>query len=78
MALESRGELPEKLSDLVPAYFPAHPTDPFNDLPFNYRRLSRGYVVYSVGPDFVDEGDKERPSNQDQSTHHDITFTVKR
>ena len=34
---------------LVPVYLPAVPPDPWNGKPLRYKKLARGYVIYSVG-----------------------------
>jgi hypothetical protein len=64
------GVLPEKISDLAPVEVPS---DPFDGKPLRYEKLSKGYVVYSVGEDGVDNGGTEGfgPGT-------DITFTVER
>lgn len=55
-------------------------TDPFDGQPMRYKRLEKGYVVYSVGADGEDNGGRERPASvkSDDKTHYDITFTVER
>lgn len=70
--------LPQSLSDLMPDFLAAIPTDPFDDQPVRYRKLARGYVVYSIGPDFTDDGGKEKPEEPKDSEHYDITFIVER
>jgi hypothetical protein len=54
------------------------PTDPFDDQPLRFKKLARGYVVYSIGPDFTDDGGKEKPADAKDTDHYDITFTVER
>lgn len=49
----ANGALPERLDDLVPAFLPAVPVDPFDGAPFRYDR-GRG-LVYSVGEDGIDK-----------------------
>jgi hypothetical protein len=56
-----RGLLPAKLNDLVPAYLPAEPVDPWNGKAFGYRLIdpttdpqNRSYLLYSYGADGVD------------------------
>ncbi len=44
--------LPKKLTDLVPVYLPAVPTDPFDGKPLRYDLAKR--LVYSVGTDLAD------------------------
>ncbi len=51
------GAYPSALSDLVPTDIPAVPLDPFSDnQPLKYRRVGAKYLLYSVGPDAVDNG----------------------
>jgi hypothetical protein len=47
---------PEELKELVPAYLPAVPRDPFDGRAMRYRKLPDGVIVYSVGPDGKDNG----------------------
>ncbi len=52
-----RGAYPATLGQLVPAYLPDVPLDPFSNGQTLRYRLSRGrYLLYSVGPDAVDNG----------------------
>ncbi len=46
--------------------------------PFRYRKFPRGSVLYSIGPDFTDDGGKGIPANASDFDHYDITFTVER
>jgi hypothetical protein len=71
------GALPETLQQLVPTWLPKIPTDIFDGQPLRYRRLDSGYVVYSVGPDRLDNGGKERPKKGNVKKF-DLTFTVER
>jgi len=67
----AHGQLPATLAELVPAYFDTAPTDPFDPASagLRYRKLAKGYVVYSIGSDATNNnGDKNK----------DITFTVER
>src|SRR5262249_51011285 len=55
---------PDKLDDLVPDYLDVVPLDffdPREGQPLRYRRFKDGVVVYSVGPDGVDNGGRLRP-----------------
>lgn len=48
---------PAALTELVPAYLPAVPTDPFDGKPIKYyRTLAGGYRAYSVWQNGTDEG----------------------
>jgi hypothetical protein len=70
----ARGGIPEKLSDLVPAYLPAVPLDPWDGKPLRYKKLDKGYVIYSVGSDRKDDGGSADP----ERGFKDITFRVAR
>ncbi|MBN2132293.1 MAG: hypothetical protein JW741_22520 [Sedimentisphaerales bacterium] len=75
------GDLPEKLSDLVPAYLPAIPQDPFDGKPLRYKQLDAGFVVYSIGPDRQDDGGTERPArrkSREPESKYDVTFIIER
>lgn len=50
-----RGELPESLSDLVPAYMPSVPVDPFDGNELRYAQTEEGYSVYSIGSNLNDD-----------------------
>ncbi|MDP6439797.1 MAG: hypothetical protein QGH74_09195 [Candidatus Brocadiia bacterium] len=71
----ANGRLPEKLDDLVPEFMGAIPVDPFDGRPLRYKKLEKGYVVYSVGTDRADDGGKEGDGLEEGS---DITFIVER
>lgn len=74
----AREHLPENLNELVPQFLSAVPVDPFDGQPLRYHRLTKGYVIYSVGRDGHDNGGHERPSDAKSSdkTEYDITFIV--
>jgi hypothetical protein len=75
----ANGNLPNQLSDVVPAFLPAVPSDPFDGKPLRYKTLAKGYMVYSVGDDRVDNGGTEKDSEGDSYVPGtDITFTVER
>lgn len=76
----ARGFSPQTLDELVPQFLPEVPQDPFDGMPLRYKHLPRGYVIYSVGPDGLDDGGKERPPSRKGSpdTLYDIPFTVER
>lgn len=71
------GRLPEALTELVPDLLAEVPRDPFDGQPLRYHRLKEGYVVYSVGPDRIDHGGREKPKKGGTS-QFDVTFTVRR
>jgi hypothetical protein len=70
-------QLPENLAALSPALLPVTPSDPFDGQPLRYKKLSPGYVVYSVGRDRKDDGGVEIPSTKPHAPK-DITLTVRR
>lgn len=54
------GRWPESLAELVPGKLQQIYTDPYDGKPLRYRRNSDGVVIYSVGPDKIDDGGKIR------------------
>lgn len=76
---QHRGNLPESLEALVPEFMTSVPTDAFSGRPLSYRRLDRGFVVFGLGEDGVDNGGlprEQRPKQGDRNL--DDTFTVSR
>lgn len=53
--LDSGGALPVSLGKLVPKHLAAVPADPFTGQPLRYIRNGKGYVVYSVGENTLDD-----------------------
>lgn len=75
------GELPDVLTDLVPDYLDAVPSDPYDGKDLRYEKLGSGFVVYSIGEDLRDNGGIERPPRSKtagQSRDWDVTFVVER
>ena len=76
--------LPQRLQELVPELLGEIQSDPFDGKPMRYKRLPKGYVVYSVGPDGHDNDGREKKtlSNLQKMSGveqpYDITFTVER
>jgi hypothetical protein len=74
--LANENRLPDDLEKLVPSFLAAAPKDPFDGKPLRFKKPTKGYVVYSIGPDRKDDG-----GGGALSTNHvpiDITFTVER
>jgi hypothetical protein len=74
------GKVPDSLNELAPDFLPAIPADPFDDQQLRYKKLSQGYVVYSIGPDFTNDGGKEKPRRRPRGRslrHHFQSGTVK-
>lgn len=73
------GKLPQTLDELVPAYLDAVPVDPFDGQALRYKLLTKGYVVYSIGEDGIDDGGAERQRENrrpDGTPIWDTTFVV--
>ena len=62
--LDHEQQFPEKLDALVPEYLDRVPLDEFSGAPLIYRRTDRGFLIYSVGPDGVDNGGVERTDGE--------------
>ena len=72
----AQGQLPESLTELVPAFLPAVPKDYFSPAggPIRYRPETGGnFVVYSVGGDMDDDGGVRMKRWYQEG---DITFSV--
>ena len=52
----ARGEWPDSLEALVPEFLPTLPLDPETMLPYRYERRAAGPMVWSTGPDGIDDG----------------------
>ncbi len=50
------GKPPQQLKELSPEFLKDFPPDPFNGKPLVYRPNGTNWVLYSVGPDRVDDG----------------------
>jgi hypothetical protein len=55
---EERGSVPATLDQLVPKYLGRVPLDPFSDRPLVYQAQGTNWLLYSLGPDRVDDGGK--------------------
>lgn len=53
---QAHGDWPESLGKLDPEMLSAVLLDPYDGEPLRYKRLLDGVIVYSVGPDGVDDG----------------------
>ena len=50
------GRYPVKLADIAPEFIDKVPEDPFSGKPFIYRTEDKGFIIYSVGENRVDDG----------------------
>jgi hypothetical protein len=54
---QDKGVYPTDLQELISAAYLTHLLmDPYSDKPLVYKRTADGFVLYSVGPDFEDDG----------------------
>ena len=53
---KENGRYPENLQQLVPKYLPSVLIDPYDGKPLRYRKLQRGFKVWSVGGNRKDDG----------------------
>jgi len=50
---------PENLTELIIAgYLEELPMDPYSDKPLVYKKTDDGFILYSIGEDFKDDGGK--------------------
>jgi len=58
------GSYPSRLAELAPKYVPKVPRDLFNDEDLHYQLKDDGYALWSVGPNGVDDGGKNRTDHE--------------
>ena len=59
-----KGQYPMSLSELVAAgYIEQVPMDPYSDKPVVYKKTDDNFILYSLGPDFDDDGGVENPKD---------------
>jgi uncharacterized membrane protein SirB2 len=66
------GTLPTRLSELVPNYLDAVPIDPFDGKPLRLIVKNDRSIIYSIGPDGVDNGGESMDRRKG-----DVIFTLK-
>lgn len=64
------GQMPAGWKDIVPAYLPAIPLDPYNGKPITLHVVPDGVVLYSVGHNQMD--DKGQVHEQEEQTATDV------
>ena len=69
--------LPESLDELAPKYLEKIPADPFDGQALRYETREKGYIVYSIGENKIDDGGNDIPENRTGRTY-DIVFHVER
>jgi len=61
---QDQNQYPAALADLVTSgYLKQLPADPYSDKPLIYRLTGQGFILYSVGADFTDDGGVEKEDN---------------
>ncbi|MFA0785193.1 hypothetical protein [Fervidibacter sacchari] len=53
---KEHGHYPENLQALVPKFLPSVPSDPYDGKPLRYRKLAKGFKVWSIGGNCKDDG----------------------
>ena len=53
---KENGRYPEDLQALAPKFLPSVPSDPYDGKPLRYRKLQKGFKVWSVGENRKDDG----------------------
>ncbi len=66
---KDKGSFPEDLEQLIRAgYLKQPPDDVFSDKPLVYRKTEDNFILYSVGPDFIDDGGVSGKNRNGQDT----------
>ena len=68
----AHGHPPARLDELATNYFSHVQEDPFSGLPLIYRAQGANWLLYSVGPDGVDDGGK--PVGRGLASKGDLFF----
>lgn len=71
-------KLPDSLDALVPDYIESVPLDPFDGQEIRYKKLEKGFVIYSIGENQVDDGGKEPSKDKKNNNNSDITFIIEK
>lgn len=77
------GQLPQALDELVPEFLEAVPQEPFDGRPLRYVTDDKGYTVYTIGEDGVDNGGLSKAqmaekTGQEDPEEFDWPLTVRR
>ncbi len=72
---KDKGFFPEELGELIAAgYLKEPPMDPYSDKPLVYKRTDDGFILYSIGADFDDDGGLKSKWGEDQPHGGDQLF----
>jgi len=76
---QKHDRLPSGLNELVPDFVDSVPLDPFDGKPLRYVVRETEYVIYSVGPDRVDDGGRLGEDEEFVDVDNpDLVFRVRR
>ena len=68
--------LPESLAELAPKFLKQPPIDPYHKTPLKFICRDGGFIIYSIGPDGVDNGGRSR-NEIEKAGEYDIRVAVK-
>lgn len=73
------GKLPETLEALTPKYLPSVPLDPFTGKPMIYKVEDRGFTIYGLGKNKVDDGGRidNKPGEDNRIRDEGLFFPLK-
>jgi hypothetical protein len=70
---------PETLSQLIMAgYLKELPKDPFSDKPLVYKQAEQGFILYSLGGDFDDDGGRHSKSGYSEEGGDHVFWPVEK
>jgi hypothetical protein len=75
------GAVPKSLEEVKVGSVRTTYTDPFNGKEIRFKPLPAGYMLYSVGPNLIDDGGKEKPTKwvpMEERNNYDLVFPVDR
>ncbi len=72
----NHGQYPETLTALVPSYLNEVPIDAFSGAEMHYVRKDPAYILYSTGPDGVDQLDSEDGTHEHYDTVAGISVAI--
>ncbi len=73
---QKHGDYPEKLDEVSPEFIDVVPDDPFTGKALVYRRDGAGYILYSLGPNRLDNNGTLRASRAEED--YDIVWKIER
>ncbi|MCD4823363.1 MAG: hypothetical protein K8S55_02045 [Phycisphaerae bacterium] len=72
-----KGAYPQKLAELSPAYLKTIPADRISGKPLIYKTRDKGFLLYSVGTNQLDDGGKKGGWSKKKGWYGDIIIEVK-